>query len=419
MPKDTRIVEMTKLYGLLGLSTALALVASAALADENKSFIDQNGAGNSAAISQSGKLHEAGTTAIRMLQQGDENSLVIDQTNAGTGNIGGNLAGTNGLGIGQIGNVNVLEITQSDQKNAVRQVQQISSGTGTELSNSAIVSQSKNSRVSRILQDNEGDGLDAADANTIDVVQSNEGNKIGTLSGFDATVGLTQIGTANDMDIDQTSGFNEITLAVQDGDRNALTVLQQTGNSNDALNLSQSGDDNDIDIEQTGSLNVLTTLLQSGNENSATVTQTGSTNIVTTVEQDGDDNVLNLVQNGMDNNVQLVDQSGGDNTANLDFQGNSNGVGGFSVGFDDRGLTQGQIIQSNSAASLNLINFTVNGNSNLFAFKQDGTGNTISGTVGTPGIDASSNQAAVLQVGNDNYSSFSQAGTNNAVSISQ
>jgi hypothetical protein len=405
-----------KLKSLLALSTAL--VASAALADDNKSYIDQNGSDNTAIISQSGKLHEAGTTTIRMLQQGDENSLVIDQTNAGTGNIGGNFAGTDGLGIDQIGNVNALEITQSDQKNAVRQVQQISSGTGTALSNSAIVSQGKNSRVSRILQQNEGDGSNAANANTIDVVQSNEGNKIGTLSGFGNSVGLTQIGTGNDMDIDQTSGFNEITLAVQNGDRNALRVLQQTGN-NKALNLDQIGDENVIIVEQTGSLNRLTSLFQSGNENLATINQIGTSNTVTTVEQYGDDNRLDLHQNGAGNMVQLVDQSGGKNTANLDFQGNNNGVGGFSSGFDDRGLTQGQIIQSNSAASLNLINFTVYGDSNLFAFKQDGTGNTISGTVGTSGTGASSNEAAVLQMGNNNYSSFSQAGVDNTVSVSQ
>lgn len=408
---------MTKFKSLLALSTAL--VASAALADDNKSYIDQNGEENSAIISQSGKLHEAGSTTIRILQQGDENSLVINQTNAGTGNIGGNFAGTSGLGIDQIGNFNALEITQSDQKNAVRQVQQISSNTGTALSNSAKISQNKNNQVSRILQDNEGDGSNAGNANFIDVVQSNEGNKIGTITGFSDTLGLTQIGTGNDMDIDQTSGFNEITLAVQNGDRNALTVLQRTGNGNDALNLDQIGDDNVIDIEQTGSLNVLANLFQSGNENSATITQTGSSNTVMTVDQYGDDNLLDLVQNGAGNMVQLVDQSGGNNTANLDFQGNNNGAGSFSGGFDDRGLTQGEIIQSNSAASLNLINFTVYGNSNLFAFKQDGTGNTISGAVGTSGTAASSNEAAVLQVGNNNYSSFSQAGVDNTVSVSQ
>jgi hypothetical protein len=417
------VTKLKSFKSLMVLSTALALVATVAMASDNASYVAQDGDGNVTLVTQSGIKHEAGSAAAVMGQDGDNNRLVIDQTNAGSGNIGGNVAGTSGLGIDQIGNFNILEITQSDQKNAVRQVQQIGSNAGTELSNRAIVSQTHNSQVSRILQQNEGDGSDAANANVIDVLQGGTGNKIGTLSGFGPTVGLTQIGTANDMNIDQLSSHNEMTLAVQDGERNALTVLQQTGNSNDALRLDQIGDDNIISVRQTGANNAVSNVYQTGDGNAGTIDQVGDYNAAA-ITQSGDDNDTSVVQTGNSNDVLVAEtgdgnllsiiQTGNSNDVSVTLDGDNNNASSFAAFFGAAGgLMPGDIVQTgnDNQATLTTGLFADN---NVFAFKQDGNGNQVTGA-----IDGDANQALVIQVGNTNLVSFSQTGGSNFVSITQ
>lgn len=84
-------------------------------------------------------------------------------------------------------------------------------------------------------------------------------------------------------------------------------------------------------------------------------------------------------------------------------------------------LTEGNIFQdSTGKSSGNLINYNVNGSSNLFAFAQIGGNNTIDGTVGTAIVTSDGNQAAVLQEGSDNNATFFQTGSGgNYMSVSQ
>ena len=51
---------MKTLMKTLVLSSALALVASVALANDNRSFLDQEGDGNQALITQTGSSNKAG-----------------------------------------------------------------------------------------------------------------------------------------------------------------------------------------------------------------------------------------------------------------------------------------------------------------------------------------------------------------------
>ncbi len=159
-----------------------------------------------------------------------------------------------------------------------------------------------------------------------------------------------------------------------------------------------------------------------GSENSADLTQDGSFNLVSLVDQNGFDNSAVVTQSGDSNEVALIDQDGSANSATLNFTGNLNGTAAFTGASDaaNVGLTQGQVIQNNaSGSSLNTISYDVFGDSNLFAFEQNGSGNTIDGDVGSMASDAFSNEAAVAQNGDGNTASFTQMGTGNNLGITQ
>ncbi|MDG1128518.1 MAG: hypothetical protein P8N68_05395 [Paracoccaceae bacterium] len=51
--------------------TALTLSMTMAMADENKAYLDQQDAGNSALITQSGSYNQAGSSVDAMVQRGD------------------------------------------------------------------------------------------------------------------------------------------------------------------------------------------------------------------------------------------------------------------------------------------------------------------------------------------------------------
>lgn len=403
-------------------SSGLALIASVAHADENRSFLDQEGDGNQALITQVGSSNKAGgsegspsdVAGLRILQDGNNNSLTIEQT-------GVSFAGTRGAGIDQIGNRNVLSILDQGSNDRVNQVQQTANvANATATTNSAQIDQDANSSVRRINQIYTGDGITVDQRNLVTITQNGSWNAVGT-GGVDSTGGgILQDGHSNTAAVTQRRG--RLGLLDQEGLSNSATIIQDGGTGGtqpEIVTVQQTGNDNIVNLTQTGVGNLVSLLQQWEDSNLATITQTGSTNVVTTVDQDGGDNVLTLVQNGNGNQVLRVEQDGGSNTANLDFQGNDNGATAFSGGFASLGLTQGEIIQDNTGSGTNLIDFTVYGNGNLFAFKQAGTGNVISGMIGSAGISASSNQVAVLQVGDSNIASFVQAGSGNALSVSQ
>jgi hypothetical protein len=67
------------------------------------------------------------------------------------------------------------------------------------------------------------------------------------------------------------------------------------------------------------------------------------------------------------------------------------------------------------AGSLNTASLTITGDRNLYSVVQDGSENSITGTM-TANYDG---QVAVAQVGNNNTANFSQSGSFNNIGISQ
>lgn len=129
----------------LATATAIGLALGAAHAgSNNKTYLDQDGAANAAAITQSGNNNQFGNTGTftRAFQDGSYNDIVATQS----GN--GNKAGVGGsAGIDQKGNRNLLTIDQSGDGNTIVDSGQygISSGGDGAPVNSADVTQSSDS----------------------------------------------------------------------------------------------------------------------------------------------------------------------------------------------------------------------------------------------------------------------------------
>ncbi len=388
-----------KLKITLATATAMGLLMGTAWAtDDNAAYVDQSGTDNSASISQVGASNTVGvdTSLRRVNQSGFNNALVILQSGDG------NKAGTGFGGIDQTGGKNFLQITQGDDNTVVDIGQFGQGGAGGTVNTITITQSSKDNLVGNVTQDNDDASATApANINAVSITQqTGDGNTV---------TRVEQDGFDNDVTITQSGAGNTITNVLQ-GDFN--NVFKSEGAS--------------AALAQTGAGNTITLVRQEDGFNIANVTQTGDLNLVGTVDQKGEANSSVVVQNGGSNSVASVVQIGTANSASLTFNGSDNGVGlGTATGFSGvaagLGLSQGTSLQDNDGlGGSNSITYTVFGDANLFAFKQDGTGNAITGTVGSIGSDSASNQVAVLQAGNNNTASFSQTGGgNNNLAVSQ
>ena len=74
-------MKITKI-ALVG-TTALTLSMTAAMANDNTTFLTQQGTGNAALVTQSGKRNDAGAAIPTMTQQGFNNQLTILQSGNG------------------------------------------------------------------------------------------------------------------------------------------------------------------------------------------------------------------------------------------------------------------------------------------------------------------------------------------------
>lgn len=359
---------------IFATATAVGLIlATGAYADNNQATVEQNGDDNTAWIGQDGdgnwvglpnSLHVYGHTE----QNGDDNTLSINQN--GDGNrVARGLGGTSG-NIFQTGNMNAIDITQTDHRNFVGGVHQTAN-------NGSVVTNNLT-----ILQDT--DGVGGNSHHTVRII--------------------TQI---NDRG-------NVTSLA----DQNSIDVLQRGGGyglGNAFATGTQNGRGNMIDVDELGTSNAIFVINQNGRYNTATA------------YLDGDQNLLSLIDQLTNGNTATVSLSGNQNgTGEFGFY-KPYGAGpasiyttpGSHLAIDPftgdaalvANVVQSEIVQMGGTG--NTLSYIVDGDYNLYGFTQNGAGNTIGGTVVGDG-----NQAAIDQQGDGNVTDFLQTGDGNIVAAS-
>ncbi|APE44464.1 hypothetical protein BOO69_14365 [Sulfitobacter alexandrii] len=376
-------------------TTALTMIGAGAWADDNTVRIDQLGAGNVADIDQSeASFSYAGrddyTTqrldTLTMQQVGDDNMLSITQF--GDRNYVGALSrnnGGDGSGVKQRGDKNEATITQDGVRNLVNSLTQDSDAGATAAQNTLTIEQTGVSR-SHPLKNN-GGLEDGADNYITGIAQINNG-------------GATS--AANDMQVTQTRD-----TAMKQFRANAIGRGGVGGNfGNDASHanvaLKQEGAGNEMIVSQSGEENVIydtrnsdVELLQLGNGNEMNVSQSGKENRIYTVSQNS-----------------TAGTTG--NTANVSQSGERNGAAGLNKTFAGGvGATRSSVLQTGGG---NVVNYSATGNDNQFGFTQIGNSNTVNQVT----IVGNGNETAAYQQGDFNSASIAPiVGDGNDVGISQ
>jgi hypothetical protein len=377
-----------KLKIALASATALGLViGGAALADDNRTKIQQNGDFNEVTVSQDGTGNVAGLDASSaptavLRQTGDHNTIDIDQV-GDHNRVGGNHGPI--FGAHQTGNHNTLTVEQStgtggnagQQGSTLQAVRQTSANDATGATNTATVLQERPGTtgrtthfISRILQNHTGGA-----ENTVDITQ------IGARGG-------SQGGQVYSGD---TSG-NKLLLADQNGSGNSIVVYQYRADS----------------------------------PTTDTAILTGPRNHIGSIVQVGDGHDAEVRQIGYQNHVAFVSQGGDGNSAYVSLTGTNNGatpsasntsaVGAFTSGrgAEATGASASTVFQSGTG---NGVNYTVsNGNNNQFGFYQVGTDNQAVGIL----ITGNANELGVHQDGTGNKLELGTiAGSDNVVGLKQ
>lgn len=381
------------------------LMAAAALANDNASYLSQEGGGNSASVDQSaGDRNHSGADGLAIRQHGDDNILGFTQLGKG------NRIGAAGTGFLQESNRNSATVVQSSDRNVVREVTQTGNGSdaGSLRRNTLSIVQQGGAAnsVHTLIQTRAGGLASGLRGNEAAIVQTGAGNRIGLLS---------QTGRANGADLAFIGNVN-LADSIQSGASNAA-VMRVDGNLN-VLRLDQDsnllGNAAAIRIDD-GNLN-LVQVRQSG-ANAAGVTIHGDLNLVS-VDQSG----ANLAAVSVDGRVNRVtaSQSGTGNVIDVAIAGDGNNILPFASGpvgtlADAAGLAPGDIAQSGLFNSINY-NLGMGGlsNGNRFAFRQQGFGNRIEGIT-----DGSNNQVVVVQQGTFGFTSFVQVGNANIIAVNQ
>ncbi|APE43375.1 hypothetical protein BOO69_08070 [Sulfitobacter alexandrii] len=422
----------------------------ASAADDNVTFLDQDGTNNSASVTQSGNDNEAGASGLAVTQDGFYNQLEILQS----GN--NNEIGLEGVGVRQEAVLkngsnpiaNTLVITQSSSFNTVGSVYQDSDGTDQQASarNRVNITQAglgghrigtvhqergaSNYNVLNVTQNGLANVLEDVYqrnraggnvSNSINVNMSgasNGRNLIGAPTELDLFADIAdvqgstlrqgwvrQFSRRNTIDLDVSGTFNNFGIT-QDGKGNTVGTVTMTGGFNQ-LGIRQDGDDNQVSLSTI-----------SGIGNNIGVAQYQDNNIAG-VNVSGNANRLGVLQDGMSN------------TADVAITGDNNGLAYNSVSFFGQRIYTSADSLDNPAAGIALlpgfelgrvtqfgddndVNLNIDGNNNLFGTLQDGVGNSIEGTV-----DGNGNQFAVAQVGVANMTNFTQTGGGNNLAVSQ
>lgn len=466
-------------------STALTLsMGTAAFADNNAAYLDQQGDYNNALIMQnyggnSGNI--AGNTgATSILQDGDANDLYVSQQGSNNRVGSGTFFQRSDTNFGPSDLANKATITQFSDQNTVEKIRQNAIGAslavgpneveveqGTTLgtgdlnyirdiaqergaNNYLLIKQTGASNYTYSARQ-EGNDNDAR------LVISGNGNGVSGLSlhpdyaGAGGNTGLlsnnNHVGAFHWAAIEQRGTGNRTDLTIS-GNNNQYAIqngrYRNSSEDNMAQGLLISGNDNQLGISQVGSRNDVSLSTIAGDFNSIGIVQTVDDNRAqVTIEtsfnkarviQDGSrnnvDHWVNLGHSqtatidilGDDNQLNTQQRWGNGNQMSVSVTGNRNNAGGTLSGSAGAAFAAGDSVTglSMSAGSLwqhlhnNQMTMTVTGNDNLFAVLQRGSGNMLNGTV-----IGDYNQAAVAQNGNNNIANFVQNGSFNNLGIIQ
>jgi hypothetical protein len=340
---------------------------------------------NSAILTQTGGYGGDGNTNERLIQEGYANIAAITQSykknrvdfarQEGHGNqftIDQDRGEQNTVGLlDQVGVLNTIGIQQSGNRNYIAKAGQ---------NNDRVAIKGNRMTVTIAGDDNGGDGLGGQGAFQNQVLL-----RSGVLQGA-----FQQFGDDND-----------ISFTVNGSDDNRFGIAQ-FGRGNGAI-VAISPADRTV---STGGNEV--GLYQDGDGNEASLAIVGSGN-VTNITAEGDRNQLALKQTG-ERNLFDIGVSGSDNNNSA-----ASSVGGFAghlaVLALNAGLTPGQGLQTGNRNSLTA---DLDGDANLFAFRQAGDGNAAILT-----ISGRANQAVVNQVNNNNTALVGQSGAGNMAGIVQ
>lgn len=415
-------MKLTKL--LLTSTTALGLSMTVALADGNVAVLDQQDAGNSALVTQSGNNNQAGSAGDAMVQRGGTaaagfNSLTILQSSDN------NQIGLTNGGVDQLANKtsnqNTASLTQSGGgSNVIGGVSQLGltgPGSGANANTLTVLQDGTSNNLSVVEQEGKGN-----DRNTATVTMSGTGDNIDLVKqrvsnngSGDNKLTITMGGTGNGIGDFTSGGAADLSGATAANFVQALATrtfanviitgsgnlvgTQQSGKTNTVGTLDVSGTNNQLGAVQNGDLNVIAVAAVTGNDNNIGVQQLGTTNLAS-------------VTNAGDRNAFFVGQNGVSNDANVMITGNDNGqANAFSGAAGSLGLASGIFSQ---AGDDNVVSFDLLGDFNAFAVSQNGNSNGATATV-----TGNSNQMAVLQSGNNNSAFATQTGNGNNAGISQ
>ncbi|MEX5562436.1 hypothetical protein SM764_03355 [Pseudophaeobacter sp. 1A16562] len=432
---------MKRLKASFITTTALTLsFGTAAFADSNEAYLDQQDVGNSAIVDQSGgSNNKAGDSVRRMTQDGDTavdgyNQLSITQSSSNNeiGLIGSGVSQTSGAQGSTAGYVtsNVATITQSGGgSNVIGELVQDHNGGPYNPGNNGVpntltVTQDGTSNtITTILQEGKPNDRNTATItmsgtdDNIDVVEQ----KVSNDGSGDNTLTITMNGTANGIgdftDFAYGSGAQAAHFRQFYATRtNANVIIGGTGNlvgtyqqgkNNDVGTLDVSGTDNQLGVSQDGNFNLVSVAAITGERNNIGIRQIGDTNGASvTVSQN--DNAFGVLQDGYTNSATVsVDGNGNGLTSSTPpLAGSALAAASSDLSFQ-AGLFQQQ-------GNDNTVLASVTGDNNLFGTLQWGNDNSITATVA-----GNNNQSAVAQLGSNNTASFSQSGGTNNVGIIQ
>lgn len=343
------ILDNTDIFGdeVLPVSGNTATVTQSA-GNDQIGAIGQLGDDNLADLTQSGTQN-----AGLVLQGGEAKNMAdIDQTGSQgivilgqLGEIGGTMGNT--ANITQGGTENAMLIGQGGQDNTAT-IDQKGTGNG-------LVGGSTLEGGIAVGQYGSGNDVKVDQNATTSAVIIGQGN---IDPSFPLTLSLSSLGTAivpvegNSADVTQT-GEDNIAVIAQAGDDNTATVTSQAGMENDILIL-QTGDDNEGKAAQSGSENE-GGIFQIGDGNFGDLTQNGTLSQVS-IDQLGDNNEAEVDQkSGSKFNVTSVSQAGNENTAAV-----------VQTGVNDESLAFGGLVLIDQ-----------NGNSGVAEATQGGVLNTI------------------------------------------
>ena len=409
-----------------------------------KTHSNLNGTANEAELTQSGGTNnviggmngntstdiDAGTAGI--YQNGLSNFAQVTQT--GSSNVlvelrqdGGSTNGSdNSATVEQFGAGNRIGYESGSVRVGIRQSSHVVLGAG----NSAFVRQDGLGNNVKTVTQNSDNGATGNDVSLTFTGDDNGAAGLGQLStGFAAAVAgvfnasASQIGGGNKIGYGALGDANQFGFS-QNGANNSAIGLNFTGNNNEigveqagtdnVVNLGAVvGDSNDIGVRQLDGGNTANIDLTNGSDfNAIRVIQDAAiaaTNSNTAdIDVNGDMNLLNVAQTG--DNAMTVNVTGsGNNNTGGNFTGMADGVAGTS-------LNPGDLFQNGSSTATLTVGGGGASSNNLFAFNQDGAGNSIVGTIDGA---AGGNQVAVAQVGSTNTANFSQNGAGNNLGISQ